>query len=49
MGEGKRVSDTGNNTTCAKTEGAIKILTAFLELQAVDRYGVLSLEGELEK
>lgn len=49
MGAGKRVSGLGNNTTCAKTSGAIKNLAASLALKAVDRLGVLSLEGVLEE
>ena len=49
MGAGKRVSGTGNNSTCTKTAGAIKSLAASLALKAVNRLGVLSLEGVLEE
>jgi hypothetical protein len=48
----KRVLDTGNKTSCAKSAEAIKILAAPLELQAVNGTGVSRLkrvDGEMKR
>lgn len=48
-GWGERVPGIGNNTTYAKTAGAIKILAASLELEAVNEPGCQVWSGGVEK